>query len=345
MKQRLLVRNVQARNMLDIFLVSGISSILLLRFYLYLTGYPTVGGTKYHIAHMLWGGLLMLAALVANLAFFGRRLQRVMALVGGAGFGIFIDEVGKFITRDTNYFFRPAIGIIYAIFVGLYLIFNFLGRRERLTSQEYQLNALMQLEEAVRYDMDSHEKAAVARLLAQADQNSPMTKQLQQFLDSVKLVRPPKPNILQRLAARVDSAYRHAWRLRSTNVLVRIFFILAVAASVLALAFALQNNFANVQGFLRGDKDYGHGLVVGQLVSTVLASVLVLVGLLRLAANRAAAFEWFRRAALVNLLLTEFFIFSRIEFGAMASFVCSLLLLIVINLVLAQERRADHPLR
>src|SRR5207253_398369 len=110
-------------------------------------------------------------------------------------------------------------GIIYAIFVGLYLVFTFLGRRERLTSQEYQLNALMQLEEAVRYDMDRHEKASVSRLLARSDQNSSMTKQLQQFLNGVEVVQTPPPNVLRRFMIRVERAYQHAWHLRSTNVL------------------------------------------------------------------------------------------------------------------------------
>ncbi|QQS18516.1 hypothetical protein IPL68_00120 [Candidatus Saccharibacteria bacterium] len=47
-------------------------------------------------------------------------MQRVVAFLGGVGFGVFIDEIGKLITRDNNYFYRPAIGIIYAIFVGLF---------------------------------------------------------------------------------------------------------------------------------------------------------------------------------------------------------------------------------
>lgn len=339
MKQHLFIRNVEARSLLDIFFVSGITSIILLRFYLHLTGYPTVGGSKYHIAHMLWGGLLMMMALVANLAFFGRRLQRLVALVGGAGFGIFIDEIGKFITRDTNYFFKPSIGIIYGIFVGLYLAFTFLGRHERLTSLEYQLNALQQLEEAVRYDLDRHEKAAVAKLLARADQASPMTQQLKQFLQSADVVQARPPNILHRQMIRLDRAYQHAWRLRSTSVLVRIFFSLTIAVSVIALAFTLQHNFDYVLSFLAGDKDYGHGLVVGQLVSTVAASALAIVGLVRLAANRSAAFEWFRRATLINLLLTEFFIFSRIQFGALPGFLFNLGLLFLIKFVLFQERR------
>jgi hypothetical protein len=340
MKQRLLVRNVEARGLLDILFLSGITSILLLRFYLHLTHYPTVGGGKYHIAHLLYGGLLLLVAVVLNLAFFGRRLQRLTALLGGAGFGIFIDEVGKFVTRDTNYFFQPSIGIIYAIFVVLYLAFSFLGRREQLTNLEYQLNALMQLEEAVRYDMDRHEKAAVAKLLAKADQDDMITKQLQQFLHSVEVVRAPSPTRLHRLAGSIDRVYQHAWRLRTTNALVRIFFSLTVIVSVIALAFTLQHNVQNVQSFLQGDKDYGHGLVVGQLAATAFATSLALIGLVRLRKSRASAFEWFRRATLVNLLLTEFFIFSRIQFGAMPSFLFNLALFLLIKFVLSQERRA-----
>ena len=41
--------------------------------------------------------------------------------MGGLGFGLFIDKLAKFITSDNNYFFRPAIALIYAIFVLLLL--------------------------------------------------------------------------------------------------------------------------------------------------------------------------------------------------------------------------------
>ena len=55
------------------FLVAGVASILAIRVYLILTGYPQLGGGGLHIAHMLWGGLLMLVALILMLAFLGRR--------------------------------------------------------------------------------------------------------------------------------------------------------------------------------------------------------------------------------------------------------------------------------
>jgi hypothetical protein len=65
----------------------------------------------------------------------------------------------------------------------------------------------------------------------------------------------------------------------------------------------------------------------------------VVMGLSWLSGSRLRAFEWFRRATLVNLLLTEFFIFSRIQFGAMAGFIFNLLLLIIINAAIDQETR------
>src|SRR5215467_702384 len=92
----------------EIFFVSGVVALLLTRFYLALTGFPQLGGAGLHIAHLLWGGLLMLVALVLLLAFVGRSMQRTAALLGGVGFGLLIDEVGKFLTSSNDYFFQPA---------------------------------------------------------------------------------------------------------------------------------------------------------------------------------------------------------------------------------------------
>lgn len=332
-------RNIDARRLLDIYLVSAVTSLLVVRGYLHLTGYPQVGGGPFHIAHMLWGGLLMSVAIIMGLSFLGKTTQRIVAVCGGIGFGVFIDELGKFITRDNDYFFQPTIGILYALFVILYLVFNFLGRRQVLTSREYQLNALTQLEEAINADMDQREKARVIELLQQADQQNPITRQLLQLVKTVRPVRTPLPNRAVRMMKTVDRLYQKVWSLRSTRWWVRWFFITEIAVFIVGVVVALLTNFDSVIDFFQGDGDYGHSLVIGQLLSTIAASAFAVVGLVTLRRSRATAFEWFRRATLINLLLTQFFIFSRIQFLALPGLAFNILLLIFVNFILGQEER------
>jgi hypothetical protein len=337
MKQ-LLYRNARARDFLEAFLVSAVSSLLLVRFYLYLTGYPQIGGSL-HIAHMLWGGLLMMTALVISLAFLGQRIKWLISVVGGVGFGVFIDELGKFITKDNNYFFKPTIGIIYALFVVLYLAFNFLSRTQILTSREYQLNAIMELEEAIAQDMDPGEKARVVQLLDQADQKSIITKQLRALLNELEAAKPIRPWFYRRFIDKVDRTYQEFWQRRSSKGLVQTFFAIETGLFLLAVSYVLYSNFDSVIDIFRGPASYSKFLVIGQLVSTLVATCFAIKGIARLQRRRAAAFELFRRAVLVNLFLTEFFVFCRQQFGALPSFTLNLVLLILIDFVLNQEMR------
>ena len=181
-------RNIRSGDQLELLLVSAVSSLLAIRFYLHLTNYPQIGGSSFHIAHMLWGGLLMITAVLMALSFIGPRVQRIVAITAGIGFGAFIDELGKFITRDNNYFFEPTIGLIYAIFIVLYLLARFMGGNRAFTSKEYQLNALVQLDEAVLEDMDPAEKQRAIDLLNRADQHSPITRNLITLLSDVTTV-------------------------------------------------------------------------------------------------------------------------------------------------------------
>ena len=107
-----IVRNLDAMFYLEIFLVCAVASILVIRLFLHMTGYPQLGNSTLHIAHMLWGGLLMLVTIIMLFAFIGKRVEMWAAVLGGVGFGMFIDEVGKFVTSDNNYFFEPSISIM-----------------------------------------------------------------------------------------------------------------------------------------------------------------------------------------------------------------------------------------
>ena len=97
-----LTRNVAAPQLLESFFIAAVGSFLGIRWFLALTGYPRIGSHGIHIAHMLWGGLLMLVAVMLLLAFLDRSVEHLAAVVAGLGFGTFIDEIGKFVTPDND---------------------------------------------------------------------------------------------------------------------------------------------------------------------------------------------------------------------------------------------------
>jgi len=332
-------RNVRARELLELFLLSAIGSLLAVRFYLHLTGYPQLGGGGLHIAHMLWGGLLMAGANILMLGYIGVRIQRLAALIGGIGFGIFIDELGKFITSDNNYFFRPTIGIIYAIFVILYLTFNFLSRQQKLTSREYQLNALVQLEEAITHDMDPAEKARAHDLLARANQRSHLTQQLRSVINDVELVPENTPHNITILLRKLDELYTRFWQSRTSHPLVRTFFIVESLVFAFAVSWGIFLNLDDIKQLFTGMADYNHWMILCQVVASLVAASFALAGAVYLTRSRAVAFEQFRRATLINLFLTQFFVFSRVAFGALPGFVFNVAILLLITYVIHLERR------
>src|SRR5215469_13742205 len=136
------IRNIEAVSYRENFLVSAIVSIFVIRTYLHFAHYPKIGAGEFHIAHLLWGGFFMMAALLILLSFLNEKAAVISSIVGGVGFGTFIDELGKFITSDNNYFFQPTIALIYMLFVLLFLAFRALEQRQRFTPQERLANAL-----------------------------------------------------------------------------------------------------------------------------------------------------------------------------------------------------------
>src|SRR3989338_4648002 len=150
-ENKFLTRNAEAEDLIENFLVAAIVSVVATRVYMKLTGYPVLGGDYIRFSHMLLGGALMLLSILMLLSFLSKPTARLAAAIGGIGFGTFIDELGKFITHDNNYFFQPTIALIYLIFVLIYLLSHNV-MKARLTSREYLINAIEVTKEAVHND-------------------------------------------------------------------------------------------------------------------------------------------------------------------------------------------------
>jgi hypothetical protein len=137
-----------AERYLLLTIVSFVVAVVGTRWYLQATGYPQVGGGELHVAHMLWGGLLLVIAALLPLVVAAGWALSVSAVLAGAGTGLFIDEVGKFITASNDYFYPVAAPLIYGLFLVLVLLFIILRRRPDAEPAATRPTAVTRWEEA-----------------------------------------------------------------------------------------------------------------------------------------------------------------------------------------------------
>jgi len=331
----LFIRNLQAGQLRETFLVSAVASLLAVRFYLTLTGFPQVGGRGLHIAHLLWGGGLMVTAVLFLLAYLGHRIRRIAAIIGGVGFGLFIDELGKFITSDNNYFYRPAIALIYVLFVLLFLQLRSFERHLDASEEVYLANALVLLQDAAIHDLDPKEKTLLLRWLRLSGQAGTAV-----LGNVTEIIENRRPDVMPRSAfsrwvrrGRRDlhRALRSRWTSRAAIpiLLVRLVGGLLVT-SVLTLRHG--GNLADVPSH------------VPLLVATAVSTFLALMGLIRLPLSRMHALHWFKRAVLASILLTDLFVFYYQQLGGLSYLAVDLVLLGVFDaLIDDQHRRAGSP--
>jgi hypothetical protein len=323
-------RNARAGELLELFLVSAVTSLLTVRFFLHLTGYPSVGGARFHIAHMLYGGLLMVAALVLLMAFIGSRVQRLASVIGGLGFGLFIDELGKFITRDNNYFFQPTIALIYIVFMLLFVLFRLLSRTRRLSPNEYLLNAITLIEEVALDDLDRNERQRALRYLAKADPKDPLVAPLRQAL----LKTPPvnqHPGWLQRWRRAVERTYERLIATRFGVTVIDAVFIGKAAVFLVAIGLDVAHLASHQFG-----TNVGHAALL-QLASSLLSAGLVVIGATQIRRSRLVAYDYFTKSLLIDIFVTQFFAFYRYQFAALPGFALNLMLYVTIRILRHQE--------
>ena len=160
-----LIKRENAADLILILMISALITILVTRFFLELFGWPTISFGVWHIAHANWGGLGMVAASMLVFVFHGEKVRKIAAVVSGMGWGLFIDEVGKYITKNNDYWFQPAIIIIYITFILLYLIYRHLEINQPKDTRTLLYSAINKLEDVIENDFDEIEKKEVLKKL------------------------------------------------------------------------------------------------------------------------------------------------------------------------------------
>lgn len=339
--------------LLDTTLVCAVATILIVRTQLWLTNYPQLGGKGLHIAHLLWGGLLMLVAIVVLLAFVSPSARAVAAVVGGVGLGLFVDELGKFVTADNNYFFKPTAAIIYCFFIVLFLVIRGLGRRRAFTQREYLLNVIEILKEGALHDLDEAKRERALALLARADQSDPLVPELRTMIQGMD-ARAETPTVAARAAERIRVALSNVRDRRWFAPLVVMFFSLWALLSVMQVASLLvfgTAELSSAKALRVGPRIASSALGSGQvdflkwadLVAVLAATGFVLVGLYFFAQNRrVAAFTMFERAVLVSIFFTQVFAFVYSQFAAVFGLFFNLILFVAVRATLSRELELEY---
>lgn len=346
-RHRLFIRNMEAVSYLEDFLIAAVAVILGIRLYLQLTGYPKIATGTLHIAHMLWGGLLMLAAIVILLSFLSKTSHHLAAIVGGLGFGTFIDEVGKFVTQDNDYFFAPAVALMYVAFILIILSIRAIHRKDRAYSrEEYLMNALRNMEEVVLHDLDAKAKERTLSFLEKSDPNHPMVPSLQALLGSTEVVALPRPNPLVRMKQFLSDAYYRIVKLPGFATVLVLFFLFQMIVK-LGYAFVLvflwglgweQITYVVTFEYISERLEYLSVAEWGELGSSFLSSAFVILGVWHMRRSRLLAYRFFERSVIVTIFLTQVFVFYKDQFTALLGLLLHILLLMALRYMIERER-------
>jgi hypothetical protein len=335
-----LPRDPHASPHLMAMLVSAVATVLLVRAFLALAGYPQIGGGGLHVAHVLWGGLLMLAGLVLLLSFAGPVVRPVAAVLSGMGLGLFIDEVGKFVTSDNNYFYRPAAALMYVVLAGLVLVVHLMHGRRPHHPSEHLAAAVDQTVAGVvggftpRRRTEVHAQLRRARGAPGVDEARALVRAVPD--DPVELLRPVRLVNVRRLGHRLR-------RRLGTGRLARHLPAITAAVLVAQVGYAVASFGPPLLARLTGPASARLGppgalpLALG-LVSTLACGALVVVGLVVVRRDRTAGYRWFHRALLVNLLFTRVFQFDVEQFLASVSVLVDVVMLAVVTVALAHRQ-------
>lgn len=239
-----IVRRERAEEYLFFSIVTFAGTVIFTRAFLHLTGFPQLGNDILHIAHALWGGLFLFIAVLLPLAMANRWTLQTSAILSGIGIGLFIDEVGKFITQNNDYFFPPAASLIYGFFLLCVFVFVVFRRARHADPRQAMYNVLDIFQDFLDGDLDAAEAERIETQLAIAmwserEEIKSFAQVLSDYLESQKAHLPTaKPSLLKRIVRWTDSIGQRLGRRvhRMVVALILILWMLVVIGYIVVLA-------------------------------------------------------------------------------------------------------------
>lgn len=318
-------RNLEANDYIENFFISAVFSIVFIRVVLKATSYPQLGSEGIQIAHMLWGGLLMLVSIIILLSYLSKNSRNLAATLGGLGFGAFIDELGKFVTRDNDYFFEPTFAYIYIIFVMLFFITRYLQKSISPTDKDYAVNAVELMKEVVIYDLDESEKTRALNYLQKSDQKNELVKYLSELLKKSETTDAEGVFFLTGIKRWFTQVYlKIIRRRRFAQFLANLFVVM----TLFSIGFSLVGS--------NGRYSFWN---IGHIASAASAGIVAIFGAyLLLRRKYHKAYEILKISLLISILLTQFFQFYKIQLLGLLGLIFYTSILIAVQFLINQEK-------
>jgi hypothetical protein len=322
----------------ELFLFTAVATVLVVRTALAVTGYPQVGGGGLHVAHVLWGGLLMGVAIVLVEILPGTRVRVRAAFIGGIGFGLFIDEIGKFLTKDVDYFFKPAIAIMYAVFIVAYLVVRTVLTRRRLDDRRRLALAAAAVTDLSLGQLDAHARNYALTLLEGVDADSGLRKSAEAIRSALSAQQPAGRSLESTLSAQRDRVAAIADRALGSRLAKRlVFIVLAVSVADVVANAAVSMANPGTASFTRTVLDTG-------LPSLVSAALVVAGGVRAWQGRQDTGLRLVQSAVLLQMLFTQVVVFNRVQFFGLLGFAVDLVVLAVLRLTLDPQTPSAAPL-
>jgi hypothetical protein len=327
------VRRNHAENHLLTSLVAFAVTVILTRGYLELAGYPQLGNSVLHIAHALWGGLLLFIAVLLPLTLAKRWVIQASALLSGIGAGLFVDEVGKFITQTNDYFFPPALSLIYGFFLLNVFVYLYFRRTQQRNPRNAMFCALEGLQDILDGDLDMDEAARIQAQLAVATQSNrdeivSLANAIGEYLQGATAhLSEAEPGLWKRTAKRLEASGQRVERRRHRNsisvllVLWVVFVIVFIGALLLDIP-SLDRQVVQWRGVLI-------------VIQAIVGGLMIVAAYAWLAGNEERGLNFAVYAFLLSLIALQSLYFYLSQFAAITA---TLLQLALLQILLTYRR-------
>jgi hypothetical protein len=228
-----------------------------------------------------------------------------------------------------NYFFQPTIALIYIVFITMYLVFRSIAGRA-FGPDEAVMNALEALKSASIGKLDETRRREAIALLDVTDASGAIAAHVDTLLRDVPALPPRHHGRVERTSARLRDWYRGLTErpgfARAVSVLL-VFMAVASVVGVVSVAY----DHATIKGFSEW----------ASVVSSSIGGALIVIGAVRLHHSRVEGYIWFERGLLVDILVTQVFVFDQEQLAGITTLVITIILWLMVRSALRAERERN----